>query len=82
MLDERLIEHMRHFLNSEVSVLIASNMKIDPMDALRRYLASETYKMTCDNSLDMWEFSPLAIYDMWENEVKTGDPRNSLYLKG
>jgi hypothetical protein len=44
------------------------------------FLNSETYDMLCDDSLNLWEFSPLAIYDMWENEIKTGDPRNSLYL--
>lgn len=35
-----------------------------------------------DNELKMWHFSPIAIFDMWKNEVITGDPRNSLYLRG
>lgn len=28
------------------------------------------------------EETALAIFDMWENEIETGDPRNSLYLRG
>lgn len=82
MLDKRLQEHMRHYINAEVSMLIADNRNISPMDGLRIFLGSETYAMLCDDDLDMWEFSPPAIYDMWENEVRTGDPRNSLYLRG
>lgn len=52
------------------------------MDALRLFLASETRSMLLDDDLKMWHFSPLAIYDMWENEQATGNPRNSLYLRG
>ncbi len=52
------------------------------MDALRLFLASETRSMLLDDDLKMWHFSPLAIFDMWENEQATGDPRNSLYLRG
>lgn len=38
--------------------------------------------MLLDDDLKMWHFSPLAIFDMWENEQATGNPRNSLYLRG
>lgn len=82
MLDKRIQEHMRHYIDAEVSILIAQSRHIEPMDGLRLFVNSETYKMLCDDELDMWEFSPLAIYDMWENEIKTGDPRNSLYIRG
>jgi len=51
------------------------------MDALASYLESETYRMFNDPSLVMEEFSPLGIFDMWESERVTGDPRNSLYLR-
>ena len=30
----------------------------------------------------MWQFSPLVILDMWENEKITGNPRNSIYIRG
>lgn len=82
MLDKKLQEHMRHYINAEVATLIADKRNISPMDGLRLFLQSEIYTMLCDEELDMWEFSPLAIYDMWENEIQTGNPRNSLYLRG
>ena len=52
------------------------------MDALRLLLASETHRMLEDDNLKMWYFSPLALFDMWETELATGDPRESLYLRG
>ena len=42
---------------------------------------SETYKMLRNPNLEMWEFSPLGIFDMWECEQITGDPRTSLYIR-
>ena len=61
---------------------IARSRDISDMDALRLFAASETHRMLVDDDLKLWYFSPLAIFDMWENEIATGDPRNSLYLRG
>ena len=61
---------------------IAQSRDISDMDALRLFAVSETHRMLVDDDLKLWYFSPLAIFDMWENEIATGDPRNSLYLRG
>ena len=61
---------------------IDQSRDISDMDALRLLMSSETHRMLVDDDLKLWYFSPLAIFDMWENEVATGDPRNSLYLRG
>jgi hypothetical protein len=37
--------------------------------------------MLCNPALEMWEFSPVGIFDMWEAEQITGNPRNSLYIR-
>ena len=68
--------------DAELARLIAQNREISEMDALRLFLASETHAMLADDDLNLWHFSPLVIYDMWENEEATGDPRNSLYIRG
>ena len=67
--------------NSEIVRRICSKYGIEPMEALRRFLFSETYRMLADEKLEMWDFSPLGIFDMWENEQITGDPGTSLYLR-
>ena len=66
----------------EVAEQIAKSRAIPLMDGLRLFLNSETHEMLVDDILKLWYFSPLVLYDMWENEIATGDPRNSLYLRG
>ena len=68
--------------DSMLADMISKSRGVSEMDGLRAFLSSETHKMLSDPELKMWYFSPLAIFDMWENEIATGDPRNSLYLRG
>ena len=62
--------------------LINEKYEISYMKAFIEFVNSKTYKMLENIDLKMYEFSPLAIFDMWENEEATGDPGNSLYLRG
>ena len=68
--------------DSELASLISKNRGISEMDALRVFLNSETHAMLEEDDLKLWHFSPLAIFDIWESEEITGDPRNSFYLRG
>lgn len=68
--------------DAELARLIAENREISEMNALRLFLASKTHAMLADDDLKLWHFSPLVIYDLWENEEAAGDPRNSLYIRG
>ena len=69
------------YYNKEITNKINNKYGIEPLEALRRFISSKTYKMLSDEKLEMWEFSPIGIFDMWESEQITGDPRNSLYLR-
>ena len=69
------------YYNKEITNKINNKYGIEPLDALRMFVSSKTYKMLSDEKLEMWEFSPIGIFDMWESERVTGDPRNSLYLR-
>ena len=71
---------MQNF-DAEVAELIAKQRGISEMKGLRLFLGSETHRMLTDDEMKLWYFSPLVIFDMWENEIATGDPRNSLYLR-
>lgn len=51
------------------------------MKALREFLNSETRSMLENPDLELWAFSPLVLFDMWEAEKVTGDPRNSVYIR-
>ena len=72
---------MQNF-DTELAALISKSRGVSLMDGLRIFLRSQTHKMLLDNELRLWYFSPLAIFDMWENEKVTGEPRNSQYIRG
>ena len=69
-----------HF-NRNVIPWIAEKYNLQPMEAVRAFLTSETHAMLEDDALAMWEFSAPAVFDMWESERVTGDPRNSVFLR-
>lgn len=68
--------------DTEIASMISEKRQISLLDALRIFLCSKTHEMLQDDEMKLWYFSPLAVYDMWENEEATGDPGNSLYLRG
>ena len=75
------LPYILQFYDKEVSLLISNKYGYPIMDAYRKFLFSKTYKMLCNPELEMWEFSPAGIFDIWEAELVTGEPRNSLYLR-
>lgn len=44
-------------------------------------MKSETYSMLSDTTLEMLYFGYPVIFNMWECEQITGDPRNSSYFR-
>jgi hypothetical protein len=65
----------------EIVRMICNKYGYAQKEALRKFLASETYRMLRNPRLAMWDFSPAGIFDMWECEQITGNPRNSLYIR-
>jgi len=61
---------------------IIDKYAMQPMEAVRSFLNSETHALLENADNGMWSFSDIAIFDMWEAEKVTGDPRNSEYLRG
>ncbi len=69
-----------HFDNNVIPRII-DKYGMDEMSAARAFLTSETHNMLENADMAMWEFSERAVFDMWEAEKVTGDPRNSAYLR-
>lgn len=61
---------------------IAKSRDISYMEAFKLLVHSETHEMLLNDDMKLWHLSHLAIFDIWENEVRTGEPRNSLYIRG
>ena len=51
------------------------------MDAAREFLQSKTHAMLENADLAMWEFAERFIFEIWEVEKITGDPRNSEHIR-
>lgn len=67
----------RHVIQS-----IMDKYNLDAMDAIRRFIGSETHSLLEDADNGMWDYPAYAVFDMWESEQVTGDPRNSLAIRG
>ena len=67
--------------NKNVIKMIMEKYGLTEMEAAREFLMSETHRMLEDADIAMWEFSARAIFDMWEVEKITGNPRNSVHLR-
>ena len=67
--------------NKNVIKMIMEKYGLTEMEAAREFLMSETNRMLEDADMAMWEFSARAIFDMWEVEKITGNPRNSVHLR-
>lgn len=80
MSDQEWTEILNYY-DREVVRRISGKYGFSPLTALHKFLASETYRMLRTPKFAMWEFSPTGIFDMWESEQITGDPRNSLYIR-
>lgn len=69
--------YTRHIVAS-----ISQKYRLDEKSALLKFINSKTNEMFSNVNLLMWEFSPNVIFEIWECEQITGDPRNSEYLRG
>lgn len=72
--------YLNYHYTVEICDMISEKYNMQQMDALRRYLASKSCAMFVDPELEMLDVPPAGVFDMWEVEQVTGDPRNSLYI--
>ncbi len=69
------------YYDREVIGCIMDKYGLSAMDAIRQFICSETHSLLEDADNGMWSFPAYSIFDMWEAEKVTGDPRNSLAVR-
>lgn len=77
----RLPEFALDYYDKQVVSMIMHKYDLTPMDAMRAFVMSETHVLLEDLDCALWQFGPLGVFDMWEVEQVTGDPRNSVYIR-
>lgn len=79
---KKIVYFAADYYDRQVIQKIIEKYGLEPMDAARRFLMSETHAMLEDESYGLLSFPDRAVFDMWEAEQVTGDPRNSVYIRG
>ena len=71
-----------HYYDQAVAGMIGEKYGLSPLDALRAFTASQTHDLLQDRETGLSSFGAEGIFDIWESERVTGDPRNSVYIRG
>ena len=69
------------FFDRHVIRMIVTKYGFDEMKAIKAFIGSETYQLLIDPDLEIYKISPRIVFDMWESEQITGNPRNSQYIR-
>ena len=54
------------YYDKEITKMISNKYGYSMMDSYKKFLMSETYRMLANPELEMWDFSCIGIFDMWE----------------
>ena len=77
----RLSARQIDFFDRQVGELMGGKYGMDDREAVRAFIESKTYQLLLDVESEVYTMSPHIIFDMWESEKITGDPRNSQYIR-
>ena len=78
----RLEPEIVDYYDSEVVMMIVEKYGLSPMEALKEFVVSKTHEMLENEDCGMTEFGAEALFEIWECEKITGDPRKSVYIRG
>ena len=79
---KRLEPEIVDYNDNEVVMMIAEKYGLSQMDALKAFVSSKTHEMLENEDCGMTDFGAGAIFEIWECEKVTGDPKNSVYIRG
>ncbi|MDO5564354.1 MAG: hypothetical protein Q4F88_03910 [Eubacteriales bacterium] len=79
---KRLEPEVIDYYNGEIVKMIVEKYGYSPMDALRAFTDSRTHEMLENEACGMTVFGAGAIFEIWEAEKITGNPQNSIYIRG
>lgn len=78
---KRLDPEIIDYYNSEVVMLISEKYGLSQMDAFKSFVRSKTHEMLENEEFGMTEFGAEALFEIWEAEKITGNPKNSVYIR-
>ena len=79
---KRLDPDILDYYNEAVVNMLVEKYGYSYMEALQKFVQSKTHEMLENEVCGMTDFGVGAILEIWEAEKITGDPRNSVYIRG
>lgn len=71
-MEQRKFEFMLILIVPQVVHLIVENHKLNEIEATRSFYESKVYSLLEKEDTKMWHLSPLALFYMYDEEIKTG----------
>ena len=81
MITTRQFPNSLCYYDHAVTDLMMEKYGFDRMEALRRFVCSETHALLENQDCGMSSFPCFVVFDIWECEMITGNPRNSVYIR-
>lgn len=72
-MDKKKFESMLILIVPEIVKLIVENSAIGEIEASEKFYNSKVYEKLEQEDTKLWHLSPLTLYNMFEEEQKTGD---------
>ncbi len=72
-MEQKKFEAVLKLLIPQVIHLITEKKNIDEVTASRDFYNSKVYELLENEKTKLWHFSPLTLFNMYEDETKTGD---------
>lgn len=69
------------YYDAEVVRRIIEKYGYGERDAFEQFIGSQTYRMLANPAMEMWQFGPEGLFNIWGSEKVTGSPKNSAYLR-
>ncbi len=72
-MDKKKFESMLILIVPAVVKLIVENHQLDEIEASDMFYRSKVYEKLEQEDTKLWHLSPLTLYNMYEEELKTGE---------
>jgi hypothetical protein len=72
-MEKKRFESLLIFLVPDIVALIAEHGGLSLQEATERFYASDVYSLLSREETKLWHYSPLTLYNMYNDEIETGN---------
>lgn len=72
-MEQKKFEAMLVLIVPKIIGLIVENLGIDEVTASRKFYESKIYSLLEEEDTKLWHLSPLMLFHMYDEEIKTGN---------